>query len=115
MLQVLTPAPVAVQRSGATATFAVRFAAHEGVRLRATVTPLRTARALTLMRGTSLAGIKLSSARAAATARVQRAGTYVFRPRMASKRLVLGRTYLVRITATDSNGRQQLLTIRVRA
>jgi hypothetical protein len=112
-LRSMTPLPVRVSRSGAVATLTLRFSVSEAARLRATVTPLRSARALPLVRGTTLAGA--SSDGASATANVPRGGVYAFRPRLAGARLVRGRTYIVRIVATDVAGHSSTLAIRARA
>jgi hypothetical protein len=93
----------------------VRFSVNEAVRLRVAVTPLSSRQALPLLRGTLLAGTRATLTKTAATATVARAGTYTFVGRLTAARLVKGRAYLVRVTATDVAGHQRLLTLRVRA
>jgi hypothetical protein len=104
---------VRVTRSAGIATLGVRFSVSEAARLRATITRLRSGRALPLLRGTSLAGI--SSAGTAATATIPRGGAYAFRARLAAGRLLKGRTYIVRIVASDAAGHRTTLAIRARA
>jgi hypothetical protein len=79
------------------------------------VTPLRSTRPITLLAGTSLAGARATKAQPAAAARVSRAATYLFKARIGATRLIRGRTYLVRLTAVDADGRRRTLTIRVKA
>ena len=87
----------------------------EAVSLRATVTPLRSSRPLPLSAGTSLAGSRLRATKTSATATVARGGAYAFRGRLAATHLVKGRTYLVRLRATDAAGHVRQLTLRARA
>ena len=108
-------APTRVTRSHRTATVAVRFALAAPARIEARLTPLGSTRPLTLLAGTTLAGTRLPNAQPAAAARVTRAAAYLFSARIASTKLVGGRTYLVRLTAVDADGRKRALTIRVRA
>ena len=106
--------PTRVTRSKAAATVAVRFSVAAAARLGARLTPLGSARPLTLLAGTRLAGARLSKARTTASAKVARAATYLFTARVGGATLIRGRTYLVRLTAEDAGGRTRALTIRVR-
>jgi hypothetical protein len=107
-------APARVTRSKGAATVAVRFSLAAPARLEARVTPLGSARPLTLLAGTTLAGTRVPKARTTASATVRRAATYVFSARVAPAKLVRGRTYLVRLSAVDGDGRRRALSIRVR-
>jgi hypothetical protein len=53
--------------------------------------------------------------RPTATVRVSRAATYLFKARVAGAKLVRGRTFLVRLTVIDADGRRRSLTIRARS
>jgi hypothetical protein len=104
-----------VTRQGRIATVVVRFSVSERARLRATIAAVGSRRPLTLLPGTLLAAMRSTKARTTATAAVASAGAYVFRARLASSRLVRGRTYLVRLVAIDGAGRSTPLTVRTRA
>ena len=107
--------PARVTRARGAATVSVRFSVAGAARLEARLTPLRSARPLTLLAGTTLAGARLSRARPAAAANVTRAATYLFKARVGAAKLVRGRIYVVRLTAVGADGRRRVLTIRVRA
>ena len=111
----LRAAGVRITRTKAAATVSARFSVGAAARLEARLTPLRSIRPLPLLAGTTLAGARVTALRAAAAARVARAGTYLFRARVGAAKLVRGRTYLVRLTAVGLDGRRRMLTIRVRA
>ena len=104
-----------VTRARGTATVSVRFAVAGAARLEGRLTPLRSTRPLTLLAGTTLAGARVPKSRPAASARVTRAATYLFKARVGSAKLIRGRTYLVRLTAVGADGRRRALAIRVRA
>jgi uncharacterized repeat protein (TIGR01451 family) len=108
-------APTRVTRARGIATLSVRFSVGGTARLEAGVTPLRSARPLRLLSGTSLAGVPMTKSRPTANARVSRAGTYAFKARVDSDKLVRGRAYLVKLTVVDADGRRRSLTIRARA
>jgi uncharacterized repeat protein (TIGR01451 family) len=105
----------AVTRHGATTHVSIRFWVSERARLQARVTPLRSTRAIQLRPGTSLAGTRMTTIRPTATATVSRSGTYALQARLPAARLLRGRTYLLRFTATDTSGQQRTLTIRLQA
>jgi hypothetical protein len=107
--------PARVTRRGSTASVSIRFSVNASARLRARVTPLRSSRVIALLPGTSLAGHRLTKAGATATATALHDGTYTLQARLPAARLIRGRTYLVRLTAVDTRGRQRVLTIRIRA
>jgi uncharacterized repeat protein (TIGR01451 family) len=107
-------APARVTWARGVATLSVRFTLGGAARLEARVTPLRSARPLTLLSGTTLAGAHLARPRPTATARVSRADAYLFKARVAAAKLVRGRTYLVRLTVIDADGRRRSLAIRTR-
>ena len=104
-----------VTRAGGTASVSVRFAVAGAARLDARLTPLRSTRPLTLLAGTTLAGVRVTQARPAASARVAGAATYLFRARVDAAKLVRGRLYAVRLTAVGADGSRRTLTIRARA
>ena len=106
--------PTRAIRVGRVATLSVRFAVGGAARLGARVTSVGSTRPITLLAGTSLAGVRSTTARPTATARVARAATYVFKARVGAARLIRGRTYLVRLTAVDAGGRSRALTIRMK-
>jgi uncharacterized repeat protein (TIGR01451 family) len=114
VLRSLAPSPH-VTRHLAVASLVARFSISEAARLRATVTPLRSRRPLVLLARTSLAGSRISGSRTAASATVKHGGAYVFKARVAAAGLTKGRTYVVRITASDAAGAVKTLSIRVRA
>ena len=107
--------PTRVTRAKGVATFSVRFSVGGAARLEARMTPLRSARPLTLLAGTTLAGARLTTARPAASARVTRAAAYLFKARVGTAKLIRGRAYAVRLTAVDAEGRRRTLTIRLRS
>ena len=92
----------------------VRFAVAAAARLEGRLTSLRSTRPLTLLAGTTLAGVRSTKPRPATSARVTRAATYLFKARVGSAKLIRGRTYLVRLTAVGADGRRRALAIRVR-
>ena len=108
-------APTRVTRARGVATLSVRFSVGGAARLEARVTPLGSARPLTLLAGTTLAETRVTKPRPTATARVSRAATYVFKVRIGAAKLIRGRTYLVTLTVVDADGRRRSLTIRARA
>jgi uncharacterized repeat protein (TIGR01451 family) len=108
-----TPAPAS--RARGVAILSVRFSVGAAARLEARVTPLRSTRPITLLAGTSLAGVRATKAQPAAAARVSRAATYLFKARIGTTKLIRGSTYLVRLTALDADARRRTLTIRVKA
>ena len=108
-------APTRVTRARGVATLSVRFSVGGAARLEARVTPLGSARPLTLLAGTTLAETRVTKPRPTATARVSRAATYVFKVRIGAAKLIRGRTYLVKLTVVDADGRRRSLTIRARA
>lgn len=99
-------------RSGV-AVVSLRFSVSEPARLEARVTSVRSLKPLALLPSTSLAGTRSRKQRSVAIATVPRAGTYVFTARVPARKLVRGRTYLLRLTARDSAGMKRGLTIRV--
>jgi len=111
--RVATAAPRATRR-GAYATVAVRFRVSEAARLEARLTPLRTAKPLLLLRPTSLAGTRAAKAATVARASVRRGGGYGFSARVSARKLLRGRTYVLRLTAVDAAGQRRVLAIRVR-
>ena len=110
----LRAAGVRVTRTKAAATVSARFSVGAAARLDARLTPLGSVRPLPLLAGTTLAGARVAALRPAAAARVVRAGTYLFKARVGTAKLVRGRIYLVRLTAVGPDGRRRTLTIRVR-
>lgn len=108
-------APARVTRTGGASIVSVRFAVGGAARLDARVTPLRSTRPLLLLAGTTLAGARSTTLRPSATATVTRAGSYPFRARLSRKKLIRGRTYLVRLTASEPNGLRRTLTVRIKA
>ena len=114
-LRVVGSLPARVTRSGRTARVSIRFSLDAPARLRARVTPLRSTRVIALLPGTTFAGRRLTTARDTATATALHDGTYALLARLRAAQLLRGRSYLVRITAVDTGGRQRALTIRIRA
>ena len=108
-------APTRVTRARGVATLSVRFSIGGAARLEAGVTRLGSARPLTLLAGTTLAGARVTAPRPTATARVSRGATYVFKARVGTAKLVKGRTYLLKLTVVDADGRRRSLRIRTRA
>ena len=102
-------------RARGVATLSVRFSVGGAARLEAGVTRLGSARPLTLLAGTTLAGARVTKPRPTAAARVSRAATYLFKARVGAAKLIRGRTYLVKLTVVDADGRRRSLTIRARA
>ncbi|HWL33574.1 MAG TPA: DUF11 domain-containing protein [Gaiellaceae bacterium] len=107
--------PTRVTRAGGVATLSARFSVGGAARLVARVTTLRSTRPITLLARTSLAGTRTTKAQPTAAAKVSRAATYLFKARIGAAKLVRGRTYLVRLSAVDADGRRRTLTIRVKA
>ena len=66
-----------------------------------------------LLPGTMFAGKRVATARQTATASPAR-WTYALRARLRAARLIRGRWYLVRLTATYADGRRQTLNVRIR-
>ena len=93
----------------------VRFSLGGSARLEGRLTTPTSTRPITLLAGSSLAGVRSTKAKPTAAARVPRAGTYVFKARVGAARLIRGRTYLARLTVVDADGRRRALTIRVKA
>ena len=114
-LQVVGGTRSVLVRRGATATLSSRFRVSGAARLQARVTPLGSTRAIALLPGTVLAGARSTALRQTATTRVNRAGAYGLQARLQASRLVRGRSYLIRLTATYLSGARRTLTIRVRA
>ena len=108
-------APMRPVRAGGVATLSVRFAVGGAARLGASLTSSSSSRPITLLAGTSLAGVRTTKARTAAAARVSRGATYLFKARVGAPKLIRGRTYLIRLTAVGADGRRRALTIRVKA
>jgi hypothetical protein len=115
IVRLLTPARLKVPPRGRTATLTLRFSVNEAARLGVALTPLRSTRPLPLLPGTLLGSTRSALTKTTATATVARAGTYAFLGRLTATRLVKGRTYLIRMTATDASGHQRQLTLRLRA
>ena len=107
--------PARVTRAGGAAIVSVRFAVGGAARLEARVTAVGSARPITLLAGTTLAGSRSAKLRPTAAAKVARAGAYPFRARVSMAELIRGRTYLVRLTAGDPSGPRRTLTIRFKA
>ena len=114
-LRLVATARAAVKRRGTTADVSIRFLVSGPARLDARVTPLLSTRAIVLLPGTTFAGKRSTSVRQAATASVTRAGTFALRARLRGARLLRGRTYLIRLTATHPDGRRVTLAVRLRA
>ena len=104
-----------VSRARGVATLTLRFSVGGAARLEAGLTPLGSARPLTLLAGTVLAGARVNTPRPKATARVPRGGAYVFKAQVDARRLSKGRKYVVKLTVVDADGRRRSLTIRARA
>ena len=102
-----------VMRRRAVATIFFRFSVSEPVRLEARLTPLRSKKPLAFLPSTSLAGARMTTPGAVATAAIRRAGTYLLAARLPSRKIVRGHTYLLRLTATDAAGLRRGLTIHV--
>ena len=107
--------PTRPTRARGVATVFVRFSVGGSARLEGRVTSPTSTRPITLLAGTSLAGVRSTKAKPTAAARVPRAGTYVFKARVGTARLIRGRTYLARLTVVDADGRRRALTIRITA
>ena len=107
--------PTRPTRARGVATVSVRFLLGGSSRLEGRLTTPTSTRPITLLAGSSLAGIRSTKAQPTIAARASRAGTYVFRARVGAARLTRGRTYLARLTVIDADGRRRSLTIRVRA
>ena len=107
--------PTRPTRVRGVATVSVRFSVGSSARLEGRLTTRTSTRPITLLAGSSLAGVRSTKAQPAAAARVSRAGTYVFRAKVGAARLIRGRTYLARLTVVDAEGRRRTLSIRVKA
>lgn len=114
-LRVVGKTPALVRRNGRTAATSVRFRVTEPARIEARLTPLHSTRGIALLPGTTLAGRTSATVRQAITATVSRGGTYLVHVRVASAKVIRGRSYLLRLTAVDGDGNRVALTIRVRA
>ena len=108
-------APTRPTRARGVATVSVRFSLGGSARLEGRLTTTTSTRPITLLAGSSLAGIRSTKARPTAAARVLRAGAYLFKARVGAAKLIPGRTYLARLTVIDADGRRRTLTIRVKA
>ena len=118
------PAPV-VKRVGTNALIGTRrgstefvtalFSVSEAVQLQMSVTRLGATKKLTLLKGSRLAAATAASRRLVLAGRVTRAGTFSLRPLLATTALVKGKTYVIRLAATDAGGKRATLTIRFRA
>ena len=108
-------APTRVTRARGVATLSVRFSVGGAARLEARAARLGSARPLTLLAGTTLAGTRMTKPRPTATAGVSRAATYVFKVRVGAGNLIRGRTFLLKLTVIDADDRRRSLTIRARA
>jgi hypothetical protein len=106
--------PASVTRHGGAATIWFRFSLSEPAAVGARVTRLGSTSSLPLLRRSTVAGKRTAVSSRLATARVNRPGSYVAALRLDAKRLVRGRAYLLRLTATDAGGKRRLLTVRVR-
>ncbi len=99
-LQVVGATRAVLARHGATATLSTRFRVSGAARLEARVTPLRSTRAIALLPGTVLAGARSTALRPIATTHGHARG-YVRPPgAAAAAKLIRGRSYLIRLTAT---------------
>ena len=108
-------APTRPTRAHGAATVSVRFSVGGSARLEGRLTTTTSTRPLTLLAGSSLAGVRSTKARSTAAARVPRAGAYLFKARVGAAKLIPGRTYLARLTVIDADGRRRTSTIRVKA
>ena len=97
-------APTRPTRAHGVATVSVRFSVGGSARLEGRLTTTTSTRPLTLLAGSSLAGVRSTKARPTAAARVSRAGAYVFKARVGAAKLIRGRTYLARLTVIDADG-----------
>jgi hypothetical protein len=93
----------------------VRFSVGGSARLEGRLTTTTSTRRITLLAGSTLAGVRSTKARSTAAARVPGAGAYLFKARVGANKLIPGRTYLARLTVIDADGRRRTLTIRVKA
>ena len=107
--------PTRPTRARGVATLSVRFSVGGSARLAGRLTTPTSTQPITLLAGSSLAGVRSTNARPTAAARVSRAGTYAFTARVGAAKLIRGRTYLARLTVVDTDGRRRTLTIRVKA
>lgn len=107
--------PTRATRARGVATVLVRFSVGGSARIEGRLTTPTSTRPITLLAGSSLAGVRSTKAKPTAAARVPRAGTYVFKARIGAARLIRGRTYFARLTVVDADGRRRTLTIRVKA
>ena len=114
-LRVIDATPARITRHGSTASVSIRFSVGSAARLRARVTALRSTRVIALLPGTTLAGHRLTKAGTTATATALHDGTYKLHARLPAARVLRGRSYLVRLTAVDTRGRQRVLTVPIRA
>ena len=112
-LRLLPGVRAKVARRGAIAVISVRFSVSEAAKLEARLTPRRSQKPLTLLRGTSLAGTRTARLRSNATATVLRPARYLLAARIAAGKIVRGRVYLLRLAAVDRAGGRSALTIRV--
>ena len=108
-------APTRPTRARGVVTVSVRFSLGGSARLEGRLTTTTSTRPITLLAGSSLAGVRSTKARPTAAARVLRAGAYLFKARVGAAKLIPGRTYLARLTVIDADGRRRTLTIRVKA
>ena len=114
-LRLVATTRAVVKRRGSTADASIRFTVSDAARLSARITLLGSVRPLNLLPGTTFAGRRSTTTRRTATAVVLRSGTYSLRARLKAARLVPGRSYLVRLTATSSDGRRLNVSVRIRA
>jgi uncharacterized repeat protein (TIGR01451 family) len=107
--------PTRPTRAHGVATVSIRFSVGGSARLEGRLTTTTSTRPLTLLAGSTLAGVRAVKARSSAAARVSRAGTYIFKARVGANKLIRGRTYLAGLTVIDADGRRRTLTIMVKA
>jgi uncharacterized repeat protein (TIGR01451 family) len=107
--------PTRPTRAHGVATLSIRFSVGGSARLEGRLTTTTSSRPLTLLAGSTLAGVRSTKARSTAAARVPGAGAYLFKARVGANKLIPGRTYLARLTVIDADGRRRTLTIRVKA
>lgn len=101
-------------RRGSAEFVTARFSVSEAAQLRMSVTRLGATKKPTLLKGSRLAAATAASRRLVLAARVTHAGTFTLRPVLVKASLVKGKTYVIRLTATDAGGKRATLTIASR-
>ena len=115
VLKRIGTAPLKGLRHVKTETVDARFSTNEGLRLTATVTPIRSTRKLTMLANSKLAGTVATSSRLTLHGTAAHTGRYAVHVVLNRKGLIHGHTYLIHLSATNTAGKHTTLTLRFTA